>query len=321
VVHVCDDVACAGRASSDLAGDVTMIPSPCLGACDQPAAMLDDRAGSPLASLTQTPAAPQPASDTVLLKRVGVVDPGDFDGYLASGGGTALRRARTQGAQAVLDDLEASGLVGRGGAAFPVVAKWRAVAEAPGARKHVIANGDESEPGTFKDRLLMEADPHAVVEGLLVAAATTGADRAWIYLRAEYPDAADRLRAAAASFQDAGLADGIAIEFRVGAGAYICGEETALFASIEGHRGEPRQKPPYPVTSGLFGEPTAINNIETLAAVVAVLTDGPEAFRSRGTDRSSTSSPSPEAHRMVSMRSCSAGRRVGSSPEMHSICR
>jgi NADH-quinone oxidoreductase subunit F len=193
----------------------------------------------------------------------------------------------------VLDAVAAAGLSGRGGAAFPTAVKWRAVA-AESAPKHVVANCDESEPGTFKDRTLMEHDPFALVEALTIAGLTTGAEQGWIYIRGEYPRATARLRHAIAAARAAGLlGDDVAgsgrrfdIELRRGAGAYICGEETALFNSIEGFRGEPRNKPPFPTTNGLFGRPTAVNNPETLANVLSIVVDGPDAYRSVGTEAS-----------------------------------
>ena len=222
-----------------------------------------------------------------VLRRVGVVDPGSIDDYRAHGGFAALTRARALGADGVLDALEASGLSGRGGAAFPTGTKWRAVRDAVGETKHIVANCDESEPGTFKDRLLLEADPFMLVEAMAIAALATGATRGWVYLRGEYPLAAERLRSALDASRAAGiLGAGFDIELRRGAGAYICGEETALFNSIEGFRGEPRNKPPYPTTHGLFGEPTAINNPETLYNVAPIVLEGADAYRSVGTEGS-----------------------------------
>ncbi|MGD2043393.1 MAG: NADH-ubiquinone oxidoreductase-F iron-sulfur binding region domain-containing protein, partial [Acidimicrobiia bacterium] len=174
-----------------------------------------------------------------------------------------------------------------GGAAFPIGIKWEGVRNAPGDEKYVIANGDESEPGTFKDRLLMEADPFALVEAMAIYGFVTGATKGYIYVRGEYPTAEKRLHRAIFETEQAGLlGDSFSLEVRRGAGAYICGEETALFASIEGQRGEPRQKPPFPTQSGVFGKPTGINNIETLFAALNVFANGGEAFASIGTDQS-----------------------------------
>ncbi len=290
IVHVCDDLICARFASATeeavRSEGASPLPSPCLGGCANPAATLEDFAGSALASGTNAPPVPQDRAELRLLRRIGVVDPSSIEEYKDDGGFTGLIRARELGPEGVLEEIERSNLRGRGGAAFPVAVKWAGVRAAVGDTKHVIANGDESEPGTFKDRVLMESDPFAVVEGLLIAAEATGATKAWIYVRAEYPTAIERLRAAIVAVESGAINDGLEIELRVGAGAYICGEETALFASIEGHRGEPRQKPPFPTTSGLFGQPTAINNIETLVAVVDVAERGGETFAIDGTDGS-----------------------------------
>ena len=172
--------------------------------------------------------------------------------------------------------------------------KWRGVADKPAGPKHVIANADESEPGTFKDRVVMEHDPFAVIESLTVAGVTVGAEHGWIYIRGEYPLATTRLLGAIEQARAAGLlGDDVMgsgkrfdIELRRGAGAYICGEETALFNSLEGFRGEPRNKPPFPTTNGLFGEPTVVNNPETLLNVLDILNVGADDYRARGTDRS-----------------------------------
>ncbi len=291
VVHVCDDIVCArtaGESKTTLEAEgAVVVPSPCLGGCANPVATLEDVAGSPLANRSETPPVPQERDGLRLLRRIGVIDPESLTDYEQHGGFVALRRARELGSNGVLDELGQANLRGRGGAAFPVAAKWRGTRVAEGTVKHVIANGDESEPGTFKDRVLMESDPFAVVEGLLIAAETVGATKGWIYVRAEYPLAVRRLEIAIAAIEAAGLNEGFHIELRVGAGAYVCGEETALFASIEGQRGEPRQKPPFPTTNGLFGQPTAINNIETLVAVLEIVERGGEAFAATGTAGSS----------------------------------
>jgi NADH-quinone oxidoreductase subunit F len=223
-----------------------------------------------------------------------VVDPTSLDGYRESGGYEMLTRAVDMGRDAVIEALEQSGLRGRGGAAFPIGLKWRGVAEAEGDIKYVIANGDESEPGTFKDRILMESDPFAVIEAMTIAGFVTGATKGFAYVRGEYPVAERRLVRAVEQARAAGLLGSdvagagfeFDIEIRRGAGAYICGEETALFASIEGQRGEPRQKPPFPTEKGVFGRPTSVNNIETLVAALSVLEIGAEKFSAIGTERS-----------------------------------
>jgi len=229
-----------------------------------------------------------------LLQRIGRVDPRSLDAYRASDGYRALARALELGPVGVIDEVVASKLVGRGGAAFPTGRKWDAVAKAPARPHYLVCNADESEPGTFKDRLLMEEDPFAVVEGMTIAGYATGCERGYLYLRGEYPLAAERMASAIAAARATGLLGpdvlgrGFAfdIEIRRGAGAYICGEETALFNSIEGKRGEPRNKPPFPVQVGLFGRPTVVNNVETLVNVPALLREGGAAYGGIGTSGS-----------------------------------
>ncbi|HTK45363.1 MAG TPA: NAD(P)H-dependent oxidoreductase subunit E [Patescibacteria group bacterium] len=218
-----------------------------------------------------------------LLRRVGMVDPTSLDDYLAHRGYVALRQALEMGPDAVIQEVTDSRLVGRGGAAFPTGRKWSAVASQPAQPHYVVCNADESEPGTFKDRVLLELDPFAVVESMTIEGFATAATKGYLYIRGEYPLAESRIRGAVEGARAAGyLGPSVAgsdfafdIEVRRGAGAYICGEETALFESIEGKRGEPRNKPPFPVEFGLFGKPTAVNNVETLANVLAILEDGP----------------------------------------------
>jgi NADH-quinone oxidoreductase subunit F len=260
---------------------------------------LEDAAGSPEASSRDvvSPAAVQPTGTNAriaaallsvpeagsphhrLLARVGVADPLSLDDYRAHGGYRALPNALAIGAEAVLAEITASRLVGRGGAAFPTGRKWTAVRAAAGAPKYVVCNADESEPGTFKDRVLLEDDPFAIVEAMTIAALAVGAERGYVYIRGEYPLAEARLANAIEAARTARLLGpailgsdvAFDVEIRRGAGAYVCGEETALFESIEGGRGEPRNKPPFPVDFGLFGRPTAINNVETLANVPLIL--------------------------------------------------
>jgi len=228
-----------------------------------------------------------------LLARVGAVDPESLDSYRDAGGYGALAATVERGPAWVLSEMEASGLLGRGGAAFPAGRKWRAVAGA-GGRRRIVCNADESEPGTFKDRILMEEDPFAVVEAMSIAALTVGAENGLVYIRGEYALAAERLGLAIRQAEDAGLlgADvaGTGRPFRIvvfrGAGAYVCGEETALFNSVEGRRGEPRNKPPFPTQVGLFGDPTLVNNVETFCNIPVLLREGAAAFRRYGTDRS-----------------------------------
>ncbi len=229
-----------------------------------------------------------------LLRRVGVVDPTSLDDYRAHGGYAALAKAIAMGGEAVIAEVTASKLMGRGGAAFPTGRKWAAVASQVAQPHYFVCNADESEPGTFKDRVLLEGDPFAVVEAMTIGALATGASQGYIYIRGEYPEAEAAIRGAIGAARAANLLGpdilgaGLAfdIEVRRGAGAYICGEETALFESIEGKRGEPRNKPPFPVEIGLFGKPTVVNNVETLVNVPLIIEMGGEAYAAIGTDGS-----------------------------------
>jgi NADH-quinone oxidoreductase subunit F len=191
-----------------------------------------------------------------------------------------LTRARELGPGGVIEAIRRANLLGRGGAAFPAAVKWEAVAGRPALSRYLVCNGDESEPGTFKDRVLMEQDPFALVEAMTIAAYATGCDLGFVYIRAEYPLAQARLENAISQARAAGLlGEGFDIDLRIGAGAYVCGEETALFQSIEGYRGEPRNKPPFPTEVGLFGRPTVVNNVETLANVPAIVLGDTRATR------------------------------------------
>ena len=333
VVHVCDDIACRLAGAEAVCGDLervvgpagaagplghaTWLRSPCLGVCDRAPAALVTAAGepalreafAPVDAVTLLPwlrpephhwtevepELPQPpAARSRLLRRIGVVDPSSLDDYRASGGYAALARAVAIGPAATIEEVSAAKLVGRGGAAFPTGRKWAAVAAAHGRPKYLVCNADESEPGTFKDRVLIEGDPFALVEAMTIAAFAVGAERGYLYVRGEYPLAEERLANAVARAREAGLLGvdvlgaGFAfdVELRRGAGAYICGEETALFESIEGKRGEPRNKPPFPVEVGLFGKPTVVNNVETLVNVPLILADGGAAYARIGTEGS-----------------------------------
>jgi NADH-quinone oxidoreductase subunit F len=282
--------------------------SPCLGLCEQaPAALLTTAGAAPHESLVGNlttdraigllrehapavdtsgePATPQrDRSGLSLLKRVGIVDPTSLESYRGHGGFVAWEKARAIGAEAVIREVTAAKLVGRGGAAFPPGRQREAVRTQKSTPHYLVCNADESEPGTFKDRVLLTEDPFSIVEAMMIAAFATGGAKAYLYIRAEYPLAFARMTDAIAQCRDAGLfADGFDIEIRRGAGAYICGEETALFESIEGKRGEPRSKPPFPVDVGLFGKPTVVNNVETLANALPILLDGSEAFVRTGT--------------------------------------
>ena len=233
-----------------------------------------------------------PAEKRVVLERAGIIDPYSIDDYIAHDGYTALGHALTEMTpREVIDVISASGLRGRGGAGFPTGTKWGFVAKAHGDQKYVICNADESEPGTFKDRLILEGDPHSIVEAMAIAGYAVGASIGYIYVRGEYSLAQERLRVAILQAREMGLLGehifgtdfSFDLHIHSGAGAYICGEETALIESIEGKRGIPRARPPFPTTSGLWGKPSLVNNVETLANVPPILRHGAEWYRSIGT--------------------------------------
>jgi NADH-quinone oxidoreductase subunit F len=331
VAHVCDDVVCRLKGGKAIAQEMeralgpagggrkgaTWLRSPCLGLCEGAPAVLVTRAGerateTALSSVTAeaalaavrgsapvlsppAPRLPQFGEPGLrLLRRVGHVDPTSLDDYRAHGGYETLRKAVALGPDGVVREVIDSKLVGRGGAAFPTGRKWDAVAKAPVRPHYMVCNADESEPGTFKDRVLMEEDPFAVLEAMTIAAYATGCERGYVYVRGEYPLAAERVSGAIAAAHAKGLlgenvmAQGFRfdLELRRGAGAYICGEETALFNSIEGYRGEPRNKPPFPTTAGLFGKPTLVNNVETLVNVLDIVFETGSAYAATGTQGS-----------------------------------
>ena len=266
-LHVCDDIVCSLAGVEKPEGARL---APCLGLCDRAPATLTERFGA-VYEAVQTPSSqPSGYPGASLLRRIGVVDPDSIDSYLQHGGFSALKRAREMGPAAIIDAVTRAKLLGRGGAAFPTGRKWQSVADAPVRPHYLVCNADESEPGTFKDRVLMEGDPFALVEGMAIAAFATGCEKGYVYVRAEYPLARRRVENAIALARERGYLD-FEIEVRRGAGAYICGEETALFNSIEGKRGEPRNKPPFPVEVGLFGKPTLPNNVETLVNVLEIV--------------------------------------------------
>jgi NADP-reducing hydrogenase subunit HndC len=236
-----------------------------------------------------------PAERRVVLERAGIIDPESLEDYILHNGYEAMGKALTQMTPAeVSAELDKAGLQGRGGAGFPVGRKWSFVAATPGQKKYVICNADESEPGTFKDRLILEGDPFSIVEAITIAGYAVNADEAYIYVRGEYELAQRRLENAIQQAREAGLlgrsimgtAYNLDIHVHSGAGAYICGEETALIESIEGKRGEPRSRPPYPTTHGLWGKPTLVNNVETLANVPPILRNGSAWYRQLGTPSS-----------------------------------
>ncbi len=313
--------------SSGAQNGATWQRSPCLGLCERAPAALISAAGElprehvvapatansiqsalGAAELGQLPpdpdvldaktSVPQSGNPQLrLLRRVGKMDPSSLDDYRRFGGYDALRLAIQMGPEQIVCEVIDSHLLGRGGAAFPTGKKWEALLRQRGSgrRHYVVCNADESEPGTFKDRVLMEGDPFAILEGMTIAALATGAERGFIYIRGEYPLAAERLAQAIKIAREQGfLGQGILgsslqfdVEIRRGAGAYICGEETALFNSIEGYRGEPRNKPPFPTQAGLFRQPTAVNNVETLVNVPEIILTGGAAYARIGTEQSS----------------------------------
>ncbi|PHX96001.1 MAG: NADH-quinone oxidoreductase subunit E [Gemmatimonadetes bacterium] len=306
--------------------------SPCLGLCDVAPAALLIEAGQPvvelstgeitadyamgllgggadpddvLAAAPRTTATADSPPDTLttqiggigalrLLKRVGSVDPTSLDAYQKADGYKAMDKAFTLGPEGIIAELNAAKLLGRGGAAFPTGRKWEAVRTQHATPKYIICNADESEPGTFKDRVLLTGDPFAIVEAMTIGAYAAGCSRGYVYIRGEYPLAAQRMQHAIDQARAAGLLGervmgrdfAFDIEVRRGAGAYICGEETAIFESIEGKRGEPRNKPPFPVQHGLFDQPTVVNNVETLANVLPIILEGGTAAATLGTDQS-----------------------------------
>ena len=235
-----------------------------------------------------------PAQNRVVLKNVGIIDPESIDDYIANDGYQALGIALEKTPDEVIAIIKNSGLQGRGGAGFPTGIKWGYVNKTFGDKKYVICNADESEPGTFKDRVVLEGDTHAIIEAMAIAAYAVGADEGYIYIRGEYQLAIERVETAIKQAKEFGLLGenifGSDFSFKIhvhaGAGAYICGEETALIESIEGKRGEPRSRPPYPTTNGLWGKPTLVNNVETLANIPAIIRNGAEWYRALGTPSS-----------------------------------
>jgi formate dehydrogenase iron-sulfur subunit len=235
----------------------------------------------------------------VTFARCGIVDPLSMDDYAAHGGLAGLRRAIEAGSTATLDTVLKSGLRGRGGAGFPTGIKWKTTADVEGARKYIVCNADEGDSGTFADRMLMEGDPFSLIEGMAIAGLTVGATKGYVYTRSEYPHAIATFNAALAAARRGGLLGSnvlgsgraFEIEQRVGAGAYVCGEETALLESLEGKRGQVRAKPPLPAHKGLFGCPTVVNNVITLATVPAIMAGGAEAYQALGTGRSRGTMP------------------------------
>jgi NADH-quinone oxidoreductase subunit F len=324
VIRVCQDPACylagseaigrqieedlgVGDGETTADGRITFERVTCLGMCEHaPNALYDTAMAGNLTVdtvddfLNGNYPEPEPkiyGEPLLKLRRAGLVNPLSLSDYENHGGFADLRKALDLPPEEIIEMLKKSSVLGRGGAMFPVGLKWEFTRRAPGApaEKHIIANADESEPGTFKDRALMEEDPFSLVEAMIIAGYTVGAENGWIFVRGEYPKSFARLSNAVHKAREAGYLgrnilgyDGFNfdIEIRLGAGAYICGEETALFEAIEGKRGYPRIKPPFPTTNGLFNEPTAINNVETLVAAQAVINIGVEEWLKIGTEQS-----------------------------------
>lgn len=321
VIHVCGDPACsmAGadgvmkvmaqqverhRVPGEIQDTVQVERAPCLGLCEHAPALLVQGAPVPKADTqswedlvsgkAQRPYSVVGGDINLLTFNCGKGRITNLDGYRQSGGYDSLRKALALSPDAIVAEVKAAGLVGRGGAAFPTGAKWEAVAASSEPVKYVVCNADEAEPGTFKDRVVIEDDPHRVLEGLVICAFAVGAHKGYLYIRGEYQLQYLILKAAITEARQAGILGrnildsgfDFDIELRRGAGAYICGEETALFESIEGKRGFPRIKPPFPTTHGLFGKPTVINNVETLINIPLILKIGSAAYRHLGTQKS-----------------------------------
>jgi len=236
-----------------------------------------------------------PAEQRIVLRRVGLINPDDIEEYILHDGYSALGKVLSEMTPAeVIEEIKKSGLRGRGGAGFPTGAKWSFVAREKSEKKYVICNADESEPGTFKDRIILEGDPHSIIEAMTIAGYAVGADEGYIYVRGEYLLAQERLRRAIEQAREMGFLGknifgsnfNFDIHIHTGAGAYICGEETALIESIEGKRGQPRSRPPFPTTYGLWGKPTVVNNVETLANVPPIILNGADWYRRFGTPSS-----------------------------------
>lgn len=301
--RVCTGPVCALKGAQALIDELEAAganpePMPCPGRCETPIPVLhgcEVKVGTTAAGLVvEPPPMPPPLQgDTTECVFEHIREPGQntLDGYRSRGGYTALERAvREMSPEDVIGAIDESGLAGRGGAGFPTGRKWRAVADAEGTPKTIVCNADEGEPGCFKDRVLMDYDPHALIEGMAIAARACGATRGFIYLRYEYPETFDTLESAIAEAEAAGLlGEGILgtdvtfhLMVRRGAGAYICGEETSLLNSLEGKHPFPRNRPPFPVTHGYEDLPTAVNNVETLCSVPPILRHGPEWYAGLG---------------------------------------
>lgn len=308
-VRVCVGTSCAlagsERLAADLATEMSVRTAHCLGHCDRSPALLlrdgrvvlpgpqADAAGALTPSVEPTGRVSVRARSPVRIvtRRLGRRDLANLDAARADGAYSALEAALTHPPEAVLAAIDGAGLRGRGGGAFPTGAKWRRAATAAADARYVIANGDEGDPGSFVDRLLMEQDPHGVLEGMALCGYAIGASEGIAFVRSEYPAAAAAMRRAAADARDAGilgesvLGSGVAFDVRVvsGLGSYVCGEETALLECLEGRRCEVRLRPPYPVDAGLHGRPTVVDNVETLVSAAWIAGHGPDAYAALGT--------------------------------------
>ncbi|GMQ78351.1 MAG: NAD(P)H-dependent oxidoreductase subunit E [Anaerolineae bacterium] len=323
VIRICEDPACylsggdeiakafqeklellPGETNSELTLSYEQVP--CLGLCDHgPAALVDGRLTGEIKHDVigdlvsgNIPETQEKVFGThrIITEGIGSLNPLRFQDYADSGGFEVLRGSLSKDPEEIIDIIEECGILGRGGAMFPLGRKWRFTRAARGQEidKYIVVNGDESEPGTFKDRYLMEGDPFAIVEAATIAGYAVGASKGWIFVRGEYPQSYRRLKNAVEESRKSGFLGrnilgsgfGFEIELRLGAGAYICGEETALFSAIEGFRGFPKVKPPFPVTHGLFDKPTAVNNVETLVTALKVLKIGKTEWQKHGTEQS-----------------------------------
>ncbi len=328
-IHVCAAAGCRSSGGEEFAGaldngierkglkdDVMVKRTGCMGLCaagpmvivypdevvygnvkpGDADAVLDSLGGPPVKRLLLDLNMPFfKAQKKVVLENAGKVDPESLEDYLAADGYQGLARALAQmNPEDVIDEITESGLRGRGGAGYPAGLKWSTVAKAGGDRKYVVCNADEGDPGAFMDRSVLESDPHRIIEGMAIAGYAVGADQGYVYVRAEYPLAIERLKKAIRQARKAGLLGSdicdtkfaFSVEIRLGAGAFVCGEETALMASIEGKRGQPRPRPPYPANYGLWGSPTLLNNVETLGNVPTIMRKGGAWFASIGTEAS-----------------------------------
>jgi NADH:ubiquinone oxidoreductase subunit F (NADH-binding)/NADH:ubiquinone oxidoreductase subunit E len=312
VIRVCDGPVCWLKHARQVHQSLEEVASQsgwivertsCLGLCDRaPAALVGDEQAGPLSpsdvanlqngwlGVPVDYSHPRPGEVRVMMAQAGMIDPDSIQSALAHGAYEGLKKAMSQPAEQVIANVENSGLTGRGGAGFPVGRKWRFVAQAGSMPHYIVCNADESEPLIFKDRVLIDTNPHQILEGIAIAGYATGSHEAFIYIRGEYKRQAERLERAILQAEESGyLGDhllgsefSLHIHVHRGAGAYICGEETALIESLEGKRGEPRFRPPYPPTYGYQGQPTLVNNVESYAAVPAILTNGSEWYRQIG---------------------------------------